>query len=165
MIVMSGDFRQCLPVVPGASRAGTVKTCINRSSLWKHFVVLQLKENMRVLASGDRNLEEFDKWLLNMGDGTAPTAEESDLIEVPENMCTVIDKKDENKSMAQFCEEIFPEMRQNIGNEKWLEGRAILAPTNQQVDMINRHIVDEMPGELITLHSSDALDNDKDAYR
>ena len=27
------------------------------------------------------------------------------------------------------------------------------------------HIVEEMPGELITLHSSDALDNDKDAYR
>ena len=165
VLVMSGDFRQCLPVVPGASRAGTVDTCINRSPLWKHFVVLCLKENMRVMASGDKTLEEFDQWLLSLGDGTAPTVEDTSLVQLPEEMCTVIDKKDEERSMARFCEEIFPDMKRNIADEKWLEGRAILAPTNLQVDKINSHIVDEMPGDLITLHSSDSLDNDKDAYR
>ena len=103
--------------------------------------------------------------LLTLGEGTAPTGEDTILVQLPEEMCTVIDKKDEEKSMARFCEEIFPDMKRNIADEKWLEGRAILAPTNLQVDKINSHIVDEMPGDLITLHSSDSLDNDKDAYR
>ena len=33
IILLAGDFRQCLPVVPGASRAGTVSHCINKSEL------------------------------------------------------------------------------------------------------------------------------------
>ena len=58
-------------VVPGASRAGIVDTCVNRSVLWRHFQVLRLTENMQVRASGDVRLEEFDKWLLSLGDVTA----------------------------------------------------------------------------------------------
>ena len=60
-IVLSGDFRQCLPVVPGASRAGTVDICINRSFLWHHFEVLRMTQNISVCASGDVRLEEFDQ--------------------------------------------------------------------------------------------------------
>ena len=86
-IVLSGDFRQCLPVVPGASRAGTVDTCINRSFLWRHFEVLRLTQNMRVRASGDVRLEEFDQWLLSLGDGTAPVVSGEDIIELPEDLC------------------------------------------------------------------------------
>ena len=33
IIVLSGDFRQCLPVVPRASRAGIVDICVNQSPL------------------------------------------------------------------------------------------------------------------------------------
>ena len=69
IILLAGDFRQCLPVVPGASRAGTVSHCINKSRLWQHFQVLELTENMRVRASGDLILEEFDKWTLSIGNG------------------------------------------------------------------------------------------------
>ena len=36
IIILAGDFRQCLPVVPGATRAGTVEHCINHSHLWKN---------------------------------------------------------------------------------------------------------------------------------
>merc|ERR1712020_761709 len=116
-IVLSGDFRQCLPVVPGASRAGTVDTCINRSFLWRHFEVLRLTQNMRVRASGDVRLEEFDQWLLSLGDGTAPVVSGEDIIELPEDLCSVIDKEDEKKSMAEFCEEIFPALDRNVGDE------------------------------------------------
>ena len=164
-IVLSGDFRQCLPVVPGASRAGTVDTCINRSFLWRHFEVLRLTQNMRVRASGDVRLEEFDQWLLSLGDGTAPVVSGEDIIELPEDLCSVIDKEDEKKSMAEFCEEIFPALNRNVGDEKWLEGRAVLAPTNREVDKINNLMTDKLSGQLITLQSSDGLDNDRDAYR
>ena len=53
VILLAGDFRQCLPVVPGANRAGTVGHCINKSRLWPSFHILRLTENMRVKASGD----------------------------------------------------------------------------------------------------------------
>ena len=52
IILLAGDFRQCLPVVPVANRAGTVGHCINQSHLWQHFQVLTLTVNMRVRASG-----------------------------------------------------------------------------------------------------------------
>ena len=68
-LVLAGDFRQCLPVVPGATRAGTVKHCINQSELWGLFTVLKLTENMRVKASGDPLLEDFDKWTLSITRG------------------------------------------------------------------------------------------------
>ena len=40
VIVFSGDLRQCLPVVPGASRAGIVERCINQCPLFQHFEVM-----------------------------------------------------------------------------------------------------------------------------
>ena len=40
IIILAGDFRQCLPVCPGSNRAQIVKSCINASSLWQHFQVL-----------------------------------------------------------------------------------------------------------------------------
>ena len=64
IVILAGDFRQCLPVVPGATRAGTVEHCINQSHLWSNFVTLSLTKNMRVDASGDPILEEFDRWTL-----------------------------------------------------------------------------------------------------
>ena len=45
IIVLAGDFRQCLSVVPHANRAGTVSHCINKSFLWQNFRILQLTEN------------------------------------------------------------------------------------------------------------------------
>ena len=64
IIILAGDFRQCLPVVPGASRAGTVEHCINQSHLWSTFSLLTLTKNMRIDASGDLDLEQFDRWTL-----------------------------------------------------------------------------------------------------
>ena len=165
IVVLARDFRQCLPVVPGASRAGTVDTCINRSVLWQNFKILHLTENMRVRASGDVALENFDKWLLSLGDGTLREVPDTILVDLPEQLCTTIDKDNEGKSMDEFCDNIFPDLDSNIHDKRWLEGRAILTPTNREVDQINNHLVDKMAGEIILLYSSDALDNDKDTYR
>ena len=72
-MVLAGDFRQCLPVVPGASRAETVGHCINQSHLWKYFEIMRLSVNMRILASGDKELEEFDNWSVSIGNGDMKT--------------------------------------------------------------------------------------------
>ena len=160
MLVLSGDSRQWVPVVPSASRAGIVDKCLNQSFLWHHFMVLQLIVNMRMHASGDVRLEEFDKWLLSLGDGTAKVVDGEDSIKLPYDSCTVIDKDNEKKSMAEFCSKIFPNLDYNIWDGKWLEGRAVLAPTNREVDKITQLLVDKMSGQVITLHNLDGLDND-----
>ena len=66
---MAGDFRQCLPVVRGANQAQCVKACVKESDLWRNFEIRSLTENMRVRASGNKDLEAFDKWTLSIGNG------------------------------------------------------------------------------------------------
>ena len=167
IILLAGDFRQCLPVVPGANRAGTVDHCINQSHLWPQFQVLQLTVNMRVKASGDKVLEEFDKWTTSIGDGSSGT----DVVQLPPEMVTEIQPNTkeepwrEGQSMTQFCQKIFPDIQANYNQHGWFEGRAVLAPTNKEVDSINELMQGCLPGNGIKLSSADALENPADAFR
>ena len=171
VLICSGDFRQCLPVIPGAGSATVIDAALNRSHLWKHFKVMQLKENMRIMASGDVSLKEFDDWTLSVGNGEAPTTVGSDLIEIPEEMCIEIEPKtfknpdSEKYAMQLLADQVYPNLETNHLNPGWMEGRAILAPTNKQVDSINNLIVDTFPGEPCILASSDELVNPDDLQR
>jgi len=84
ILILAGYFRQCLPVVPGANRAGTVAQCINKSHLWQHFSVYQLTKNLRVRATGDQEKEYFDRWTLSIGNGM----NENGRVSIPEAMLT-----------------------------------------------------------------------------
>ena len=165
-LVLTGDFRQCLPVLPGASRARTVNASINQSILWKHFKVLKLLENIRVQVNGDPVLNEFDKWTLNIGNGT-----DGEQISLPEDITEIIDPNvakenwREGQSMKTFCDEVFPDLNENINNPSWLEGRAILTPTNKEVDAINDLMESRISGEGIKLKSADKVEDPSDSYR
>ena len=166
IIVLAGDFRQCLPVVPGANRPGIISHCINQSHLWSHFQVHKLSVNMRVNASGDQQLQEFDKWTLKIGNG------DFDSIEVPETMLetTIIANSKNNSSsegiaMRDFCQKIFPDIADNISVPGWLNGRSILAPTNKEVNSLNEMMNEWLPGDGDKFRSSDTLDNNDDLLR
>jgi ATP-dependent DNA helicase PIF1 len=167
ILILAGDFRQCLPVVPGATRAGTVSHSINQSYLWKHFDILKLKENMRVRASGDPVLEAFDQWTLSIGNGTVM----NDAVPIPPEMITEIvpnkptEPWHEANSMKKFCRLIFPNIEDKIHTPGWLEGRSILAPTNKEVDSINDMMKDWLLGDVVKLSSADSLENPNDAFR
>ena len=171
VVVLTGDFRQTLPVVPRASRAGIVDCCINRSHLWKLFRVMKLSVNMRVSASGDPELHKFDEWVLSLGNGTAPTLKDNDQVEIDEDLCHKIesnteeDNEAEIMSMKRFTEMVFPNVKEKIADYKWLDGRAILAPTNKKVDELNDLVTESLPGDPIMLYSSDFLDNEGDIFR
>jgi hypothetical protein len=49
VVVLGGDFRQILPVIPKGTRQEIVHTTINSSSLWDFCEVLTLTTNMRLL--------------------------------------------------------------------------------------------------------------------
>jgi hypothetical protein len=46
VVVLGGDFRQILPVVPKGKREHIVNASIKCSYLWKHFEVFKLTQNM-----------------------------------------------------------------------------------------------------------------------
>ena len=90
VVLLSGDFRQCLPVIPGASRGAIVDAALNRSHLWSSFVIKRLTKNMRILSSGKPHLIAFDEWTLRIGDGLTEKCVGTDLVEMPEEMCIEI---------------------------------------------------------------------------
>jgi hypothetical protein len=50
-VVLGGDFRQILPVVPKGRREDIVNASLPRSHLWQHVTILRLHVNMRVMAT------------------------------------------------------------------------------------------------------------------
>ena len=66
-----------------------------------------------------------------------------DMVDIPEEMFykidpnTKTDTKVEERAMKHFCKQIYPDLHENVSNPSWLCGRAILAPTNKEVDTIN----------------------------
>lgn len=47
VIILDGDFRQTLPVVPKGTKKDVLETCLKSSHLWRHFQKIQLISNMR----------------------------------------------------------------------------------------------------------------------
>ena len=134
--------------------------CIDQSQLWSRFQILRLTQNMRVHASGDQRLEQFDEWTLSIGNG------EMDKAVIPwSNVATKItsnsvkNRDAEGQSMKEFIGKIFPDIGTNIQDRDWLEGRAILCATNSEVTMINEMISSMLPGNRITYNSADELQN------
>lgn len=77
IVILGGDFRQLLPVKQNATRSETVNLSIKFSSLWKHFEIFSLTENMRILP----HEHEFTHFLLDLGNGTLN--DQSNNVEVP----------------------------------------------------------------------------------
>ena len=166
ILILAGDFRQCLPVVPRADRGEIVSHCINQSPLWSYFEVRKLSINMRVRASGDPTLQEFNDWSLSVGNG------EMECLNLPEDMvaCTIkpnssVNPTSEAQAMEAFCGEIFPNLATNVSDPDWLDGRAILAVTNKEVNMLNEVLTSQLPGSTDRLKSADDIVNNQDLLR
>ncbi|XP_069146144.1 uncharacterized protein [Solanum lycopersicum] len=87
-IVCGGDFRQILPVIPKGTRADIVDASLNNSHLWPYFSIYELKENMRltcgeVMGSEVERIASFDRWLLQIGDGSYYADKTMELIKLP----------------------------------------------------------------------------------
>ncbi|XP_068625392.1 ATP-dependent DNA helicase pif1-like [Battus philenor] len=85
MIILSGDFRQILPVIPRSTAADEINACLKSSNLWRYVKKLQLTTNMRVTLHNDTSAENFSEQLLTIGNGQVPVDESSGLISFPNN--------------------------------------------------------------------------------
>ena len=128
VIVLGGDFRQCAPIVPGASRSAIVENSIIRSPLWSMFKKMSLTKNMR--ANEDELL--FSEYLLKIGNGKEIYHNKigPSLITLPPQ-CIVNDN---------IIEEIFNEGFSEDALKR-TKNHAILSPKNEHCDEINDKII------------------------
>ncbi|XP_022025052.1 uncharacterized protein LOC110925406 [Helianthus annuus] len=158
VILLGGDFRQILPVIPKGTRSMIVNASLNSSYLWKHCKVLKLTENMRLkVGNQPSNLQEtkdFAEWILKLGDGLLGDQNDGEAeIEIPDDLLI----KDEVNPIASLISFAYSEMDKFLGDLNYFQQRAILAPTNEVVDSINTQLLDSMPGEEKVYLSSDTL--------
>ncbi|UYV76965.1 hypothetical protein LAZ67_14002600 [Cordylochernes scorpioides] len=135
VVVLGGDFRQVLPVVPRASRAEIVAACIKQSKLWPLFVILRLTQNMRA----GIDAQSFSQWLLKVGDGDLPTDQQG-LISLPES-CIF--------HGVDLVQEIFGS---SYGDITALSQSVILTPKNTDSLEINEKVLDRLPNRRMPPH-------------
>ena len=167
IVVVGGDFRQLLPVVPRGSRTAIIAECVISSPLWRHFKVIMLTQNMR--AVGDT---AYGEWLLKLGTGTLDCVNglEDSAVEIFPNMLLNVQQRpqlprarnDPDAMPAEMCamiETIFGQDVNQLTTED-LTSRAILASTIHQVMKINTHLIDSLNGQAAAYLSTDTLESD-----
>ena len=72
LILLVGDFRQILPIIPKSTPADEIKVCLKNSNLWAHVKTLKLTINMRFRLQNDDSGQTFSDQLLATGNGKLP---------------------------------------------------------------------------------------------
>lgn len=147
LLLLSGDFRQTLPVIPRSTYADEINACLKQSILWRNVTTLRLTINMQ----NDPLALSFSEQLLNIGNGKIKLHENTQCIKLPDNFSNMVNRKDA------LIESIFPNLRTNFINHAWLCERAILAPTNVDVDALNIKIQKLLPGNEMSFKSIDTV--------
>ena len=71
----------------------------------------------------------------------------------------------EKRAMKELANHVYSDLKKTCNKTGWMNGRAIPAPTNKQVNEINNMITDFFPGQPYILTSSDELVNPDDLAR
>ncbi|XP_026482743.1 uncharacterized protein LOC113390969, partial [Ctenocephalides felis] len=110
MILLAGDFRQTLPVIPRGTPTDELNACLKASPLWNNVKTLSLTTNMRVQLQNDQSAAQFSKQLLAVGNGKVPVDATSGLITLTNDFCRFVD------SQLELIENVFPNISENYQN-------------------------------------------------
>ncbi|GJV06197.1 ATP-dependent DNA helicase PIF1-like protein [Tanacetum coccineum] len=145
-MLLGGDFRQILPVIPKDKRLEVVKACINRSELWKYCKIFTLTCSMRgneYSKNGETNIRKqtFNRWILAIGDGKLPAKtkegeDEPTWIEIPEEFLIKL----WNSPIEQIVSDTYPNFTTRQTIDEYLKERSILTPRNDDADAINEYM-------------------------
>ena len=144
-ILFSGDFRQTLPIIPGATAPQVIDACIKKSTLWPNVMELKLSQNMRL----DPSSVNRSRFLLEIGNGnfeTDPTIG-NNYIQMPEQIAI-------SESLRDLINDTFGHA---IDQDTDFRNKVILAPTNYAVRQINDIITQEFPGHTTEYCSVDTI--------
>ncbi|XP_072086983.1 uncharacterized protein [Arachis hypogaea] len=158
VVLLGGDFRQILSVIPMDSHQDIVQSSINSSYLWKFCIVLKLTTNMRLTVGANhtqlRQISQFAEWLLTIGDGLAGDSTDGESeVNIPEDIL-IHNNEDGFNSLVNF---VYLNLLLNLNNGSYFKDRIILAPTLDIVNDVNKHIMKSLIREEKTYLSSDSL--------
>eukprot|EP00884_Botryococcus_braunii_P002310 jgi/Botrbrau1/1207/Bobra.0163s0015.1 len=163
--VNGGDFRQILPVVRRGTPSDIVKACLMSSTLWDDIRVLHLHRNMRIdrlTGPSRREAILFAQWMKDVGEGKLPLHNVpglgDGLIEIPARFCCP------TQNLQDLIAQVLPGLNDFTSDAEIRDSvmsRAILAPTNEDVDALNAAVMAEFrPAEpLHEFLSHDTVDN------
>ncbi|PIA50768.1 hypothetical protein AQUCO_01200187v1 [Aquilegia coerulea] len=162
-VVLGGDFRQTLPVVPKGSRETIVDASISRSYLWSHCRTFKLGINMRLQSENltileTKKVDKLRKWILDLGNGNLPTIymcgeQEPTWIKIPDDYLL----QPKNDPMKSIVEWVYPDLENKYVDLNYLRERCILTPRNDCVEKLNSYIISTIPGESHIYLSADML--------
>mgnify|MGYP003702459215 CR=1 FL=1 len=162
-VVLGGDFRQILPVIPKGSRQSIVNASITNSELWKHVTILTLNINMRLLnpilpESERKDIYDFSQWVLAVGNGSLPMiARENEScptwITIPDDLLVMTN----GDKISAIVNEVYPDFLHSYKDIEYLASRAIVCPNNITVDEINDYVIGLIPGDPRIYLSCDTI--------
>ncbi|XP_019167686.1 PREDICTED: uncharacterized protein LOC109163399 [Ipomoea nil] len=157
-VVLGGDFRQILPVIPKGTRQDIVRATINSSYLWRSCKVFRLTKNLRLRSlrsdSEVQEIADFAKWIANIGDGTIGDSMDGESeIQIPDQFLLSCGED----PIATIVDSTFPMFRSGHRDNEYLKDRAILAPTLDVVDTVNEYMNDYNNAEGRTYISCDSV--------
>ncbi|XP_028768731.1 uncharacterized protein LOC114726322 [Neltuma alba] len=157
-VLMGGDFRQILPVIPKGTRADIVNACISSSYLWDYCTIFQLTRNMRLCSyASDEDccrLQSFSQWLLDIGDGNLGMPHDGVAeIEIPSDILI----KDYEDPISAIVSSTYPNLLKNLDDSSYFNDRAILAPTIEAANHVNEYMCSLLPGEPVDYFSCDSV--------
>lgn len=136
---------------------------VTNSPLWRYVEILPLTINMRLSAtdtclSTHEDIAEFSQCVTDLGDGRLPTtsyAGESEpfWIEIPSEFLIIA----EHDKVVAIVDIVYTDFQNNFSEQTYLRTRAILSPTNEIVDEINRFILTRVPGDETEYLSCDTI--------
>ena len=151
VVLLAGDFRQTLPVIPRGTPADELNACVKASSLWMHVKKLSLTTNMRVHLRPDVTTETFAQQLLDLGNGLWEHDSKTGEVNFPNGFCNLVNNVEELRGG------VFPNLSIQYRNREWLFERAILAPKNETVEKINYQLLQQIKGTIRTYKSVDTV--------
>ncbi|XP_063993665.1 uncharacterized protein LOC135171207 [Diachasmimorpha longicaudata] len=157
ILLLSGDFRQTLPVIPRSTFADEINSSSKHSFLWRSVETLRLTINMRVRLQNDPSAQIFSEQLLDIGNGKIEFQPNMQCIKLPDSFSTVLQEKNE------LIQSVLPNIRNKYLNHNWLSDRVILAATNVDVDEINFQIQQLLPSDLMSFKSIDTVGDENES--
>ena len=142
LILLAGDFRQTLPIIPRSTPADEMNACLKNSNLWTHLKTLKLITNMRVRLQNHNFGQTFSDQFSDSISGR---------IQLPAEFYNLVTSKNE------LIEKVFPNILTNYKNPKWLSERAIPAPKNIDVHEINNIVLTKIRDQAVLYKSVDTV--------
>ncbi|XP_012839282.1 PREDICTED: uncharacterized protein LOC105959688 [Erythranthe guttata] len=141
-----------VPAVPRVQVSAIDSTGSTSFVMFDRIVMQLIGKSASELLGGASNKKLVPE-ILSIGDGTIGDPNEGVVsIEIPDDLLI----KESADPLASIVNETYPSFLENMDDISYLQHRAILAPTNEIVDVVNDYMLSLVPKEMKTYLSFDS---------